>query len=196
IVDSFTALGTQVEEVTPQVMHAASDTQTPQGILLVLFMRELPLPDQLNYIFLPDGVRDPGNLGTMLRTAAAAGADLAIIPEGNVDPFAPKVVRAAMGAHFCLPLRSLSWVEVQKIVDQKSLRVYLADVYSGKAYHQVDFQTPLALIIGGEASGAGKHAHKLADHLIHIPMAGKVESLNAATAAAVILFEIYRQRQR
>jgi TrmH family RNA methyltransferase len=176
-------------------MRAASDTQTPQGILLVLPIRKLPVSDQVDYIFIPDGVRDPGNLGTMLRTAAAAGADLALIPEGNADVFAPKVVRAAMGAHFFLPVRSLSWVEIQEMVEEKSLHVYLGDVGTGKVYHQVNYRTPLALIIGGEATGASEHARKLADRLIHIPMSGEVESLNAATAAAILLFEINRQRQ-
>jgi TrmH family RNA methyltransferase len=196
MVEAFAASGTRVEEVTPQVMRTASDTQTPQGILVVLPMQELPIPDKFDFIFIPDGVRDPGNLGTMLRTAAAAGVDLVLLPEGTVDVFAPKVVRAAMGAHFYLPLRSLSWKEIHQMIEERSLHIYLADVGGEKVYHQVDYQLPLALVIGGEAAGAGEYARKLADHRIKIPMSGKLESLNAASAAAILLFDINRHHHR
>jgi TrmH family RNA methyltransferase len=130
----------------------------------------------------------------MLRTAAAAGVDAALLPPGGVDPYSPKVLRAAMGAHFRLPLASLSWEEMAAYVQQAGLRLYLADAGAGEPYISCDLRSPLALIVGGEAEGAGQAARRLAGERLHIPMASGVESLNAAAAAAVLLFEIRRQR--
>lgn len=193
LVGSFTAQDTQVEEVTPQVMRAASDTQTPQGILAVVPMKSLPLPDVLDFILIADGVRDPGNLGTMLRTAAAVGVNAVFTPVGTVDAYAPKVVRAAMGAHFRLSIRSWTWEKISVYLRRSSSRVYLASPSDGRAYNRIDFHFPLALIVGGEAEGAGESAQELADARVHIPMPGGGESLNAGVAAAVLLFEIVRQ---
>jgi TrmH family RNA methyltransferase len=148
----------------------------------------------LDFVFIPDAVRDPGNLGTMLRTAAAAGVGAVFLPPGVVDPFAPKVVRAAMGAHFRVPVYPLSWEEIHNHLNAYALRVYLAAAGAGQVYTQADFRSPLALIIGGEAEGAGQQARQLAAEYVHIPMSGDVESLNAAIAGAILMFEVVRQR--
>lgn len=194
IVDGFAGQGAQVELVSPDVLRSASDTLTPQGLLIVLSISALPYPDTLDFAFVPDAVRDPGNLGTMLRTAAAAGVGAVFLPSGVVDPFAPKVVRAAMGAHFRVPVYPLSWKEIHNHLNAYALRVYLAAAGAGEVYTQADFRPPLALIIGGEAEGAGQEARQLADGYVHIPMSGNVESLNAAIAAAILMFEVARQR--
>ena len=194
VVAGFAAQGAAVEEVAPQVLLAASDTQTPQGLLAVLPQRPLELPEALDFAFIPDGVRDPGNLGAMLRTAAAAGVGAVFLPPGTADPYAPKVVRAGMGAHFRLPVRQQTWEEIRAHLHAASLRIFLAAAGAGKPYTQADFRSPLALIIGGEAEGAGPEAHSLAEARVHIPMPGGIESLNAAAAAAVLLFEVVRQR--
>ncbi|MBN2549563.1 MAG: RNA methyltransferase [Anaerolineales bacterium] len=193
IVEGLSSQGAPVEQVAESVMLAASDTETPQGVLVVVSMRTAPLPDQLDFVFIPDSVRDPGNLGTMLRTAAAAGVRAVLLPPGGVDPFSPKVVRAGMGAHFHLPLYQLPWMEIASLV--KPLRVFLADSGEGLPYTQADFRLPLALVIGGEAQGAGLQAQRMTSQRVHIPMPGGGESLNAAVAAAVLLFEIVRQRR-
>lgn len=194
LVDGFAAQGAQVELVSPAVLRSVSDIVTPQGLLIVLSISTLPYPDTLDFAFIPDAVRDPGNLGTMLRTAAAAGVGAVFLSPGVVDPFAPKVVRAAMGAHFRVPVYSLSWEEIHYHLNAYALRVYLAAAGAGEVYTQADFRPPLALIIGGEAEGAGQEARQLADGYVHIPMSGKVESLNAAIAAAILMFEVARQR--
>jgi TrmH family RNA methyltransferase len=194
VVAGFTSAGVPPELVAPHVMRAASDLETPPGILVVLSMVEIPLPDALDFVFIPGEVRDPGNLGTMLRTAAAAGVQAVFMPAGTVDVHSPKVLRAAMGAHFRLPLRSLSWEEIANHLSKESLRVYLAEAGEGILYSQADFSRPLALIVGGEASGAGPFAGGLAHERVRIPMPGGMESLNAAAAAAILLFEVVRQR--
>jgi len=196
LLESLAAQGTALEQVSEQVMRSASDTQTPQGILAVLPQRSLPLPQSLELVFIPDEVRDPGNLGTMLRTAEAAGVSAVFLPPGTVDVFSPKVVRAAMGAHFRLPTYTLGWEGIQRHIQAAKLRVIVAVAGAGMPYTQADLHTSLALVIGSEAEGAGEKARLLADELVHIPMPGKAESLNAAIAAAILLFESVRQREQ
>lgn len=183
-----------LEEVSPAVLEAVSETETPQGILLVVKRPQLPIPSPLRLVILPDQIRDPGNLGTMLRTAAAAGVELVLLPPGSVDVTSPKVVRSAMGAHFSVPIRQLNWQEIETMAREHALQVFLADVNQGIPYTQVDLRAPLMLIIGSEASGASSFARALATQSVFIPMPGKAESLNAAVAAGVLLFEIIRQR--
>jgi len=194
VVSEYASKGIQAEAVAPHVMRAASDVETPPGILAVLSVREIPLPETLDFVFIPGEVRDPGNLGAMLRTAAAAGVQAAFLPPGTVDAFAPKVVRAAMGAHFRLPVCLLPWEEIRARLQKASQRVYLADAGWGVVYTEADFRAPLALIVGGEAEGAGEAAESLAHTRVRIPMPGGAESLNAAAAAAILFFEVVRQR--
>lgn len=194
LLPAYAAQGAPAEEVTPAVMRAASDTQTPQGILAVLAMQNLPAPPKLDFVLVADGVRDPGNLGSVLRTAAAAGVQLVYAPQGSVDLYAPKVVRAGMGAHFRLPLRSAAWEQIAEEIRHAGLRVALADASASLPYTQADLRLPLALVIGSEASGAGQAAQELADMRLSIPMPGGMESLNAAAAAAILMFEVVRQR--
>ncbi|MBN1537686.1 MAG: RNA methyltransferase [Anaerolineales bacterium] len=183
-----------VEEVTPQIMRHICDTQTPQGILAVMNQKCLPLDPGIDFVFIPDEIRDPGNLGTMLRTAFAAGCNAVFVPKGSVDIYSPKVIRSAMGAHFHLPILALSWQEIEIIIKKHGLHVFLADSNAGVQYAQADFRQPLALIIGSEAEGAGDYAQKLAHEHLFIPMPGAAESLNAAIAAGILLFMIVQQR--
>ena len=196
LVAAFDHQGVRVEMVSAAVMEAASDTQTPQGLLVVLDARSLALPSQPDFLLVVDGVRDPGNLGTILRTAVAAGVQGLILPPGVVDVFSPKVLRSAMGAHFRLPLLHQDWAELPALLKAPAapLQVCLADAAAGVSYTQADFRSPLALVIGGEAAGAGLETARLVDQRVHIPMPGQSESLNAAVAAAILLFEVVRQR--
>jgi RNA methyltransferase, TrmH family len=181
----------EVDEVAGDLLQKLSDTETPQGILAVLEFTNLKIPDSLNFILIPDQIRDPGNLGTLIRTAAAAGVQAVFLPDETTDAFAPKVVRAGMGAHFRIPIHALTWDEIRE--NTKELQVYLADM-EGKSCWETDLCTPLALIVGGEAEGASGEAQKLARQRICIPMVGNVESLNAGVAGSVLMFEIVRQR--
>ena len=196
LVGEFSAGGVPVEQVSEAVMRSASETETPQGLMVVIEMHSLPLPQMPDFLLVLDGVRDPGNLGTILRTAAAAGVQGVLLPPGNADCWSPKVVRAGMGAHFRLPLRQLSWEEIRQTLKQPGakLKVYLADAGEGVAYYRADFRPPVAIIVGGEAAGAGDESATMADEKVHIPMPGGSESLNAAMAAGILLFEVVRQR--
>jgi RNA methyltransferase, TrmH family len=187
-----------LEQVSAAVMKASSDTLSPQGILAVFPLRSLPQPANLDFVLILDALRDPGNLGTILRTAAAAGVQAVWLAPNSADPFAPKVIRSAMGAHFRLPFASLDWSDIMLRLtspDRRSaLKLYLADSAEGVPYTRADFRIPLALVIGGEAEGAGLEARRLAGGRVYIPMKQGVESLNAAAAAAVLMFEVVRQR--
>ncbi len=181
----------EVEQVDARLLQSLSETETSQGILGVLEPHELLIVDPLDFVVIPDSVRDPGNLGTLFRSAEAAGVQAVLLPPESVDPFSPKVLRSGMGAHFRLPIRTMSWEEIRNYT--RGLKVYLADVH-GAACWKADFRSPLALIIGGDAAGATEPARKLADWLVSIPMLGKAESLNAAVAGSVLVFEVLRQR--
>lgn len=193
LVESFRDAGVSVRKVSPEVMEAASDTRTPQGLLAVLPLRRQPQPRKLDFVLIADQIRDPGNLGTLLRTALAAGADAVFMPPGTADPFSPKVVRAGMGAHFQLPLAKIEWGRIKEQLE--GLTIYAAESDAGEEYTAADLTQPLALIIGSEARGPGKTSHQLADRILHIPMPGPAESLNAAVAGAVLIFEVVRQRR-
>ncbi|MBN1486088.1 MAG: RNA methyltransferase [Anaerolineae bacterium] len=174
-------------EVPLDVMAVLSDTETPQGILVVLPIPQLSPVGNGGLTLIPDRVRDPGNLGTMLRTAWAAGCNQVFIPPGTVDPTNPKVVRSGMGAHFFLPIQRATWPVIRSHV--KGCQVWLAEAENGTSYRAIDWQMPLCIIIGGEAEGASAGGRELAEgHYVYIPMAPGVESLNAAVAAAILLF--------
>lgn len=196
VVDGFAARRVPIEQVTEPVMHAISETATPQGLLVVLKYRILPMPSPLNFVLIMDRVRDPGNLGTVLRTAVAAGVQAVLLAPTCVDAWSPKVLRAGMGAHFALPIYNLGWNEIQQVTKgpHNRLRVYLADASEGIPYTNADFDAPLAVIVGGEAAGVGAEAISIADMKVHIPMPGGSESLNAAIATSILLFEVVRQR--
>jgi TrmH family RNA methyltransferase len=193
-VEAFRQGGVPTELVAEHVFRLASDTQTPQGILAVVSIRTLPLPRRLTFVLIADGLRDPGNLGSMLRTAAAAGVEAVLLPGETVDPFSPKVLRAGMGAHFRLPLLEQTWEQAEAFVKAHALMIYLAAVGQGQGYTDANLRRPLALVVGGEAAGATTQAGRLAHAHLHIPMPGGSESLNAASAAAILLFEVVRQR--
>ena len=195
LVERLEAKKVEVEKVKSELLQSLSDTETPQGILAVLQLVNLPITNSPNFILIPDSIRDPGNLGTLLRGADAAGVQAVLIPPETTDAFAPKVVRSGMGAHFRLPIQTMSWDEIKQVGKLASLKVYLADM-NGQSCWQMDFRQPLALIVGGEAEGASKQAHELAYASVKIPMAGKTESLNAAVAGSVLIFEVMRQRNK
>jgi len=193
LVEKLKVAGLDVEEAAGDLLQAASGTETSQGILAVLELGTLPLPDSPDFILIPDQIRDPGNLGTLIRTAAAAGVQAVLLPPETTDAFAPKVVRVGMGAHFWLPIHTLEWNAIEQVCKQAKLQIFLADMF-GQSCWETDFNAPLALIVGGEAEGASEQARQLANQTISIPISEKVESLNAGVAGAILMFEIVRQR--
>ncbi|MBE3099464.1 MAG: RNA methyltransferase [Planctomycetes bacterium] len=192
LVNSLAKLGAETEAVSPAVMAACSGTETPPGLIAVIQVPELRPPSPLDLALVLDGLSDPGNLGTMLRTALAAGVQLVLLTGGTVDPYNPKVVRAAAGAHFHLPVQTVVPGDLPASVE--GLDLWLAEARTGTPHARVDWRSPCALIIGSEAHGPSEAVRALPARRVHIPTAWPTESLNAAAAAAVLLFEIARQR--
>ncbi len=198
LVDNFPQRGIDVEEISAALLSSLADTEAPQGLLAIFRARTLPVPEKLDLVLVADAVRDPGNLGTILRSALAAGVQAVFLTPGTVDVFSPKVLRAGMGAQFHLLVRLLGWDEIQNICRKAAapLRLLLSEAGQGNSLWQTDLCQPVALIVGGEAEGATSAARSMADGFITIPMPGQAESLNAAVAASILLFEVVRQRSQ
>jgi TrmH family RNA methyltransferase len=181
------------QEATPAVIAAAADTVHPQGVVAVAGWPE-QAPERAGVLLVLDALQDPGNVGTLLRSAEATGVAQVLCTHGTADLYSPKVVRAAMGAHFRLAMeQDLGWEQVAErleVVDH----VYAADAAARMPYFAADWRQPGGLIIGNETQGLSDAAQAVATKRISIPMLGRAESLNAAVAGSVILFEALRQR--
>ncbi len=181
-------------EVEDRLFDSLSDTEASQGILGVFDIPEVSQPANPSFVVILDQLRDPGNLGTILRSADAAGVQAVCLPPGTTDVWAPKVVRSGMGAHFRLTLLRWPWEAISAYVEDMS--VYHADMNGQENLWQADFHGRTALLIGGEAEGISPEGQLLATHSVCIPMVGKTESLNAAVSASVLMFEVLRQRSQ
>ncbi len=185
------------EVVENNVFRQISDTVTPQGILVVVRKNEVKLEDILGkktYLIL-ENIQDPGNLGTMLRTAEGAGVSGILMNKGTVDIYNPKVVRSTMGAIFRVPFLYCEDIlgSVEKL-KSSGVRTYAAALNGKCNYSEPDYTVPSAFFIGNEGNGLTDELMAVADALIKIPMLGKVESLNAANAASILMYESFRQR--
>ena len=198
------------EFVSAQVFEYISDTKTPQGILAVVrqytyseeeVIRKTGNRDSMGrkrpaHILVLDNLQDPGNLGAMFRTAEAAGATGIILSQDCVDIYNPKVIRSTMGAIFRMP-----FVYVENMptaigkLKMQGIRVYAAHLKGEHTYDKEDYTKGTAFLIGNEGNGLRKEVADRADTWIRIPMEGDTESLNAATAATVLMFEVSRQRR-
>lgn len=180
--------------VNGEVMAHVSATEEPQGIVGVFPIPMPPMPKNPSRVLVLDALGDPGNVGGLLRSAAAAGVEVAILSPNCADPYNPKALRAGMGAHFRLPVVEADWGQITGYLE--GLTVCAADASGEADYDQTDWTGRWALIVGSEAHGLGVRARELATRLVRIPMAAQTESLNAMVAAAVILFEAARQNRK
>jgi TrmH family RNA methyltransferase len=178
-------------DASPEIIRHVSGTESPQGIVGVFPFPTPSLPPAPSRVLILDAISDPGNLGTILRTAAAAGVDVVLLAPGCVDPYNDKALRGGMGAHFRIPVINQSWDKIAATCDGSP--VYLADMQGDQPYDAADWSGRWALVIGSEAHGASEQAEALAHSRVYIPMAAATESINAASAAAAILFEAARQ---
>ncbi len=192
LVNTLLRRGAEGLLVSQGVMRTCSSLDTPPGILLVAPFPKLASPEKASFVLVVDSLADPGNLGTLLRGAWAAGVEQVYLVRGSVDPFHPRVVRGAMGAHLHLPLAVAERQQVLQALEGLDLWVAMAG--EGVPYTRVDWRRPVALVIGGEARGAKGWLQAPRAQAVHIPMPGSAESLNAAVAATLLLFEVVRRR--
>lgn len=185
--------------VSDKLFYEISDTETPQGILSVIKfdIKKLnnALKNKRNFFILLDRVQDPGNMGTIIRTADAFGANGVIVTDGCVDVFNPKTIRSTMGSIFHVPLIYYKSSEEAMIELRDNNIKIVSTALNAKNYcFDIDFNMDFVLVIGNEASGVSNSILEASDMLIKIPMLGKAESLNAAVASSVIMYEVLRQR--
>jgi TrmH family RNA methyltransferase len=183
------------EEVGSPDFDSAAETESPQGILAIAAVPEarladLVVADSLRLLIL-DAVQDPGNVGTILRTAAALGVTATFSLPGTVDLWNAKVVRSAMGAHFHHSCLSGTWDELDAFRSSHAVQVWAADA-TGESIEQLEPPARLALVVGNEGAGLSSNSRSRADRLVALPIAASVDSLNVAVAAGILLYELRR----
>lgn len=196
----------QIEVVTDEVFRSLSDTQTPQGVLALVRQFHYELSDVIRpgqadqapaLLMVLERLQDPGNLGTILRAGEGAGVTGIIMDANTADIYNPKVIRSTMGSVLRVPFvytENLPGTLTE--LKAQGIRLYAAHLEGKHNYEQEDYTIPAGFLIGNEANGLSEAIADMADTYIRIPMAGKVESLNAAVAASVLMFEAARQRRR
>lgn len=200
-----TGLMVQVEKlpyeiVADSVFRQMSDTQTPQGILTVLKKTSYTIEDILGgenpLVMILEDLQDPGNAGTILRTGEGAGVSGILLTKTCVDITNPKVIRSTMGSVYRMPFLYVeSVVSLTQELKERKIRTFAAHLKGRNSYDQESYTGGTAFLIGNEGKGLTEEASDSADCLIRIPMCGKVESLNAAMASGILMYEAARQRR-
>ncbi len=190
----------RVEILADHVFKHVSDTQTPQGILCVVKQKKYDINELLdlkNPLFMVlDNLQDPGNLGTIVRTAEAAGVNAVFMSRDCVDIYNPKTIRSTMGSIYRVPTIYIEdTLSLLEQFGQKGIKSYAAHLEGKHSYEEENYQSGTAILIGNEGNGLRDEVANKADIWVRIPMLGQVESLNAAIAASVLMFEVARQRR-
>ncbi len=190
---------TGIIKVSSRIFKAIAQTESPQGVGAIAHLprhKDNFTEGNEHFILILDGIQDPGNLGTIIRTAAAASVDGIFLLPGTVEPYNPKALRAAMGGIFNLPVLQVAGIEhCCKFFTRKKFQLVAADPRGEIPYYNVDFSRPSAVVIGNESRGVQDRLLKKANIRASIPLKGKIAALNAAVAASVFIFEYRRQQQ-
>ena len=191
--------GYEYEIVADNVFAQMSDTKTPQGIMALVKMLQYDMSDivrgDMPVVVMLENIQDPGNLGTIMRTAEGAGATGIIMSKDTVDIYNPKTIRSTMGALFRMPFIYVEDIlEAADVLKKQNIALLAAHLDGENNYYSENLKRPMALMIGNEGNGLTKALTDKADVLVKIPMEGQLESLNAAVSTAIILYEAYRQR--
>lgn len=191
----------KVEILSDKVFSHVSDTKTPQGILCIVRQIVTTLEEILQqenpHLMILDNLQDPGNMGTIIRTAEGAGVTGVIMSKESVDIYNPKTIRSTMGSVYRMPFLYVE--ELQELLQklkEKGVKTYAAHLHGKNFYDEEDYRTGCAFLIGNEGNGLREEIAEKADIWVKIPMYGQVESLNAAIAASVLMFEASRQRRK
>lgn len=179
-------------ECTWPVLSELTETVNSQGVVAVVHKPVWQLQTQ-GLLLIADEIQDPGNMGTLIRTAVAAGVQGLLVVDGSVDLYNPKVLRASMGAILQLPHWFVNRKELLEIIETNSITLVVADLFDAQTYWSVAYPPNLALVIGNEARGVHSDFREKSNLRVKIPLVGSVESLNASVAAGVLMYEILRQ---
>jgi TrmH family RNA methyltransferase len=200
LIKKLAAAGCQLAVVPETIYNKISDTEQPQGIMAVLKKRQSTVESMITGSRLPllvvlDGIQDPGNAGTIIRTADAAGCTGVIILKGSTDIYAGKTVRSAMGSLFHIPVaEGITSSELISALAANRVSLLATSLHKSVIYYQARFDRPLAIVLGNEGQGVCAELLEAADACLTIPIVGQAESLNVAVAAGVVLYEAVRQR--
>ena len=187
----------RVEAVSPEVLTAMATTVNPDGVVAVAQYQEPNLPATPSFWIAVETLQDPGNLGTLIRTAAAVEADGLWLSPDSVDPTSPKVVRASAGQWLRLPLGiSPNWSQQLQQWRQQGVQVVGTSAQAPTCFWDLDLRPPTVILLGNEGAGLSAASRAQVSHQVHIPQGAGVESLNVAIAAALMLYEVKRQRHR
>lgn len=190
----------ELEVLDDRVYASVSDTKTPQGVLCVMKQYHYSLDDltgkKYPFLMILENLQDPGNLGTILRTAEGAGVDGIILSRTSVDIYNPKTIRATMGSVYRMPFLYVDELEtILPELSRRGIRTYAAHLQGKNCYDEENYKEGTAFLIGNEGNGLTESLSNCADVWIRIPMHGKLESLNAAVAASILMYEVCRQRR-
>ncbi|AQS58965.1 TrmH family RNA methyltransferase [Desulforamulus ferrireducens] len=194
--------GTEVLQVSPGIMKELTATETPQGVLAVLGQPVRKIADVLtqgkqSLVVVVDGVQDPGNLGTIIRSADAAGADGVVLLKGTVDLYNPKTLRSTMGSLFHLPVVPVEDVEeALQYLTSRGLTLVVGEPVGGVPVFAANLKIPVGLVVGNEGAGPRPEVFHYRHYKVTIPMPGRAESFNVAMATAILLYEAVRQRHK
>lgn len=190
---SFDLTNQSIEYVSDHVFSHLAQTKAPQGIMAIVKMKQ-NIDYKTNRLLMIDAVQDPGNLGTMIRTADAAGFDAIILGEGTVDLYNDKVIRASQGSIFHLPIieADLS-LEIDRL-QKEGVVICASTLDDAKSLYETEITDQMALIVGNEGSGVDQELIDKADQLIHIPIYGRAESLNVSVAAGIMMYELKKRK--
>jgi len=198
IVEKVEALPIEEFIMSEKLFKVISDTENPQGIIAVIKSKKYQLSEIIrsdNFLVILDSIQDPGNLGTIIRTADAAGVTGIIISDGSVDLHNSKVLRSTMGSIFHVPIyHSADLLETIKSLKEAGIKIYSTHLSAKTNYSELEYSNNIGVVIGNESNGVSEEVRLQSDLLFKIDMHGKAESLNAAVAAGLIMFEIARKR--
>ena len=201
ILTNLNKCGIPISRVAADIFGDISDMEAPQGILMVIRKERNSIE---NFVFntngiyiMLDGIQDPGNVGTIVRTADAIGADGVILSKGCADFYSPKTLRASMGSVFRVKLlEKVSLVETTQVMKEKGFMIAAASLQAEQCHFDVAYNGGVALVIGSESNGVSGEMLELADKVVKIPMKGGTESLNASVAAGVLMYEVFRYKYK
>jgi TrmH family RNA methyltransferase len=194
VIEQAEQAGAEVLAVSQAVLEAVSDVKTPQGVAAVMAERPVSVPAEARFLVALDGVSDPSNVGAVIRTADAAGADGVIVSEDSADIYSPKTLRAAMGSHFHIAVAGADLTAALIDLKNKGFTLYASHL-KGEEDYAFAANERICVVIGSEARGIREEIAALCAKRIKIPIFGKAESLNAAVAAGILLYDIARARR-
>lgn len=192
-IDSIELENTRVVNVSDEIFTTVCDTESPQGILAIVKNKALEISEENGFYVLADRIQDPGNMGTIIRTAHAAGALGVILTKGTVDIYNEKTLRSTMGSIFKVPIIEDNNLELTKSLRDKGFKLVTSTLETDNNFFDVNLKDNVIISVGNEGNGISEELKNLSDIAVKIPMPGNAESLNAAVAASIMIYEVVRQ---